>query len=282
MAAAATEGVTMTEEAIIQQCKMHKGYSTPELNEKLYLHHIGFTSISSLNAFNRCTVLYLNNNAIDNLEGLHPLHELRALYLGNNAIQDCLSLPMLPALQLLDISCNSIGGFEGLLNAPGLETLLASRNRIQNLKGLEPLERLMTIDVSYNSIAQPGSILPHLFQKETLRTCVLHGNRFLESVPQYRKTLIARMPSLRFLDQLPVFPEERSCAEAFAKGGAEAEAAQRQENNRQEDEEKQKQFLFYGEARRLARGGRCPNEAGTAPTRYFEDNDYEGVFLPAQ
>lgn len=45
----------------------------------------------------------------------------------------------------------------------------------------------------------------------------------------YRKTLLARMPSLNYLDDSPVFPKDRRLAMAFVDGGGiEAERAMRE------------------------------------------------------
>ncbi|RNF12217.1 putative dynein assembly factor 1, axonemal-like [Trypanosoma conorhini] len=279
MDASFTENTPMTEEAILRRCKAHQGYTTPELNEKLYLHYVGFRKIASLESFHHCTVLYLNNNAIDSLEGLHPLRQLHSLYLSNNALQDCRSLPALPSLRLLDISNNGIASFEGLARAPGLETLLAARNRVANLQGLEPLGHLTTIDVSHNWIAQTDHALPLLLQKKKLRTCMLQGNRFVRTAPSYRKFLIAQLPSLRFLDQYPIFPEERSCAEAYAVGGMALEKAQREENQRNEEEERQKQYRFFTEARATMRERRTTEGPCVGSTVYFDDNNCEDVYV---
>ncbi|EKF29007.1 hypothetical protein MOQ_007227 [Trypanosoma cruzi marinkellei] len=280
MSASSTDDVHMTEEVIIRRCRMHQGYTTPELNEKLYLHHVGFRTISSLDAFHQCTVLYLNDNAIDSLEGLCSLQRLHSLYLSNNALQECCTLPVLPSLRLLDVSNNSIGSFVGLSNASGLETLLAARNRVTNLQGLEPLGHLVTIDVSQNCISQADHALPLLFQKKTVRTCMLQGNQFVRTTPSYRKVMIAQMSSLRFLDQYPVSPEERSCAEAHATGGVEMERVKQRENERKEDEERKKQFLFFSEARATMRERRLTEGPRVGSTAYFEDNNCEDIYVP--
>jgi len=43
----------------------------------------------------------------------------------------------------------------------------------------------------------------------------------------YRKTLIHKLPKLKFLDDRPVFDDERRFAEAFMAGGIEAEREER-------------------------------------------------------
>jgi hypothetical protein len=51
----------------------------------------------------------------------------------------------------------------------------------------------------------------------------LKGNPCQRKVSMYRKRLTAGMKSLAYLDDRPVFEIERIGADAFAKGGAEAE-----------------------------------------------------------
>ena len=51
----------------------------------------------------------------------------------------------------------------------------------------------------------------------------------VSQVRQYRKRMISSIPTLSYLDDRPVFALERICAEAWAKGGLEAEKAARKE-----------------------------------------------------
>lgn len=39
----------------------------------------------------------------------------------------------------------------------------------------------------------------------------------------YRKVLLAAMPTLNYLDEMPAFPKDRRLAKAFISGGMEAE-----------------------------------------------------------
>ena len=51
----------------------------------------------------------------------------------------------------------------------------------------------------------------------------MQGNPCVKKIPHYRRALIARIPTLKFLDDRPVFDEERERAEAFyavLEGGA--------------------------------------------------------------
>ena len=48
-----------------------------------------------------------------------------------------------------------------------------------------------------------------------LRCVYLRGNPVVSAIPQYRRTLLAALPGLTYLDDRPVFPTERRCAEAW-------------------------------------------------------------------
>lgn len=51
----------------------------------------------------------------------------------------------------------------------------------------------------------------------------LKGNPFFRECPNYRRRFIAQIPSLKYLDDRPVFTDERRISEAFLRGGKEAE-----------------------------------------------------------
>jgi dynein assembly factor 1, axonemal len=69
----------MTKQALLDSCKQHKLYRTPQLNDKLYLNFKGFTSIANLEEYTALRAIFLEGNAIDNLEGLSCCKELRCL-----------------------------------------------------------------------------------------------------------------------------------------------------------------------------------------------------------
>ena len=59
-----------------------------------------------------------------------------------------------------------------------------------------------------------------------LRVLYAQNNKFNNKMKAYRKQMIFKLPNLRFLDDRPVFPEDRRKAEAYMTGGIEAERAE--------------------------------------------------------
>jgi len=59
-------------------------------------------------------------------------------------------------------------------------------------------------------------------------------------VRHYRKTMITRLKSLKYLDDRPVFDNERRTAEAWSRGGPEEESAERQRIRDEEAAERQR------------------------------------------
>ena len=60
-----------------------------------------------------------------------------------------------------------------------------------------------------------------------LKVLYLQNNPCVNKIKQYRKTMIARLPTLKYLDDRPVFDDDRRNAEAFARGGLEEERKER-------------------------------------------------------
>ena len=69
----------LTEKSLIQLCRKMDLYGTPELNDKLYLHHKGITQIQNLDKYVGLKVLWLQANCLSNIENLNHQTELKAL-----------------------------------------------------------------------------------------------------------------------------------------------------------------------------------------------------------
>ena len=78
-----------------------------------------------------------------------------------------------------------------------------------------------------------------------LKVLYLQGNGCVSKIKNYRKTLISKLPNLKYLDDRPVFVDDRRNAEAFARGGLEEERKERAliaEEKRKKDEANRKAF----------------------------------------
>jgi dynein assembly factor 1 len=59
--------------------------------------------------------------------------------------------------------------------------------------------------------------------------------------------MISRLPSLKYLDDRPVFDEDRRFAEAWAKGGLEEERKERETFKKEKEDEHMRNHLAFKE-----------------------------------
>ena len=52
-----------------------------------------------------------------------------------------------------------------------------------------------------------------------LAVVYLQNNQFNKKIAHYRKYLISKMANLKYIDDKPIFEDERRYAEAWARGG---------------------------------------------------------------
>lgn len=103
------------------------------------------------------------------------------------------------------------------------------------------MKNLNVLDLTNNKIdfetdEEVQEFLEILKQMDSLGVLYLTGNKVIRKIRNYRKTLIVGLPNLKYLDDRPVFPEDRRYAEAFHRGGLEEERLERKKV-RQEKEE---------------------------------------------
>ena len=227
----------MTKEVLVDACRRNGGYSQPHLNDQLYLQYKGFARIANLEPYVDLKVLWLEQNAIETIEGLDRLQKLVSLFIQNNCIRQISGLQALSNLRILNISYNFISKLENLRCCPLLETLQASHCRLSNIGDLEELlhlPELSTVDISFNRIErraeedkQNSCVVDFFGQMPKLAVLYLHGNEIVRELKNYRRHMIVGLPNLTYLDERPIFPEERRTTEAWGQGGAEAEEAER-------------------------------------------------------
>lgn len=230
----------ITPQDIHDSCVKNQLYTFPELNEVLYLCYQCFQKIDSLDPYINLTSLWLNNNAINIIEGLGSCKKLVCLYLQGNVIEKIQGLDELENLETLVLSSNYIKKIEGLSKLTKLHTLELDHNYISNasdLRGLLECPSISVLNLSDNKL-ETEEFMSVVTQMPNLHLLKLGGNPIARSMSQYRRRLINAMPQLTYLDDMPVKEAEVRCAQAWAKGGREAEMAEREKIRQEIEDEK--------------------------------------------
>jgi hypothetical protein len=217
-------------EEVKLSCLENNGYETPELNDKIYLHFRGFKKIGNLDRFFGCKALWLDSNGFSTIENLHPLQELRCLYLSKNLISKIEGLDALQHLTILDLSNNRLSSIENLACCPSLQTLNVAHNSLTTVSSVEHLKEcqsLSNLDITNNRLEADERFFQLFSEIPALVALSVNGNE-VTKLATFRKRLISANPKLGYLDR-PVDAQERTFAEAFMTGGADAEAAAREQ-----------------------------------------------------
>ena len=168
---------------------------------------IGISKIEGLEDNTKLLSLYLQENLIEKIEGLHTLTNLRQLNLTDCLIQRIEGLSTLTSLETIQLKRNRIGKFGG----------------IDDVLGLLECPSLTVVDLSDNFIEE-DTIIEELWEKmPKIAVIYFQGNPAIKKIKNYRKTIITKIPTLKYLDDRPVFEDDRVAAEAFSRGGFEEE-----------------------------------------------------------
>ena len=182
--------------------------------------------------FPELKALYFEGNGLEELSGLETNTALRCLYVHENCISKIEGLDNLCNLANLNLSDNMISKVENLAGCTNLDMCYLARNRIgrnglDDLRGLLECPSITTLDLQNNKIDDP-EVLDEIFvNMPNLKVLYLQNNGCIGKIRNYRKTVIAKLPNLKYLDDRPVFDDDRRNAEAFARGGMEEERAER-------------------------------------------------------
>merc|ERR1712060_886991 len=101
----------------------------------------------------------------------------------------------------------------------------------------------------------------------------LKGNACTKKIPNYRKNITVCCEHLTYLDDRPVFPDDRRAADAFNRGGIEEERAERRRIREEERAKHDRNLKAFGEMIEQARAEKREREAMRAEDKYTEETD---------
>lgn len=111
-----------------------------------------------------------------------------------------------------------------------------------------------------------------------LKVLYLMKNECVKKMKNYRKTIINSIPTLNYLDDRPVFKDDRRTAEAFGKGGVEAEREERkimkaEKEQAHEDYHKNFKLMMQNARKEKAEADRIAKEAADAQRTFDEEGN---------
>lgn len=126
----------------------------------------------------------------------------------------------------LNLSDNQICTIEGLGTLSKVQNFQIKRNKIgaeglDDLRGLLECPSISALDISDNIIETTEIVSEILKKMPSLAVVYLQNNKFNKSIAHYRKKLISEIPNLKYIDDKPIFEDEKRYALAWAQGGLE-------------------------------------------------------------
>lgn len=252
-------------------------YRTEELNDKLYIHYKGWRELQNLEGWTGLKTLYAECNAFSEITGLQTCTKIRSLFLQENCIKRISGLETLTDLWSINLSSNFIERIEGLSACTKLNTLIIAKNKI-GFGGIADIEQLAdssvcSLDLQDNRLEDPD-VLPEVFARmKDLRVLYLKGNPAAKKIVNYRKSLTAYCKDMRYIDDRPVFEDDRRCAEAFNRGGIEEERAEKRRIKEEKSQAHDRNMRLFQEMIENSRREKKERDAMRTEDKYTDDTD---------
>jgi hypothetical protein len=209
--------VLLDKQLILSVAKSRDIYETPDLNDNLFLHGLGISSISHLPEYTNIVFLSLEQNSLTSLSVLNQFLNLRYLNVNNNSITSIdfwVDLGNLDQLEQLHASHNSIQNFVcEIFSPPKLKILNLSHNKLNRLPNVSMMECLEVFNVSKNAIDDCDIVNSlKIYLPKTLKQLYLGPNPFVSSIKRYRRTVLSTLANesitLTYFDNAFVTAEE--------------------------------------------------------------------------
>jgi hypothetical protein len=256
-ALAAGDGLPiLTPARIALSCAEHEGYTTPELNDRLYLHFGGYRKIENLEPYVACKALWLDSNAITQIEGISQMKDLRCLYLQQNALSNIgPGLLGLSKLQTLDLSSNRITQIDGLDCLPLLSTLVISKNLLASSEALIHLQgclQLTNLDLSDNSLVGDITLPPKDSPNYALAAekasvayaAATAAESAVKAAEANAKAILAERRKIVQPSSISNISSEVHVSDSLENGGKDSENEQNEiDESNEEDDEMEEEFI---------------------------------------
>jgi hypothetical protein len=178
---------------------------------------------------------------------------------------------MLPSLHTVNLTKNFIDFVPDLSCLKHLHTLNLSQNNLSTVESLQNLRKLKTVsclEIMKNGLQDPA-FLDVFLDMTNLGVLYAKDNPALDKIRMYRKTLVARVPTLKYLDDKPIFEHDRLYYEAWYRGGLPAEQEMRGKKKADEEATRMANFNAMKALRNRVRAERI--EAGLPVAAVVED-----------
>lgn len=152
-------------------------------------------------------MLHLDGNGVKLIEGISHMHNMRSLFLHDNLIAKMQGLDKFTQLDTLNLANNLIEKIEGIENCQKLTKLDMSGNRLTNFESIRNIEKNPTLTMFMlkgNERFAYEEKTEQMFSRMSIRLLDFRQTDYVRQKPNYRKSTIAAIKSVCFLDEKPV------------------------------------------------------------------------------